>query len=338
MKLNISILGQRDPRWSSKKLGNSTVSIIGDYGCALVCMTMLCQYYGKNIDVGQLNDELKKVKGFDGTYLVWQAVNTTYSDIKFTAFNDYPLESAPVNSIQKQIEEGKPVVLWVDINPNQLGNQQHFVLVTGTEGQDFVIHDPWYCDEILFSTRYGDPAKGILGHRFFSGPVPMIPDNNELTVCLAEKKRISDELKETNTELESANSQVIGYQDNLKAIASNLSSVDNNVLPDVTSIQGAILKLKNEEDQLRQVKKKNEDLEKAIVECNRLFDELNKTHQLSVEELKAVKEAFHGLTDEKKELERKNNFLSAQYEEILDNQKYIYKHLIFGLYVREVKK
>lgn len=101
--------------------------------------------------------------------------------------------------------------------------------------------------------------------------------DNELQVCLqhhtllvTELEKIKEALRkavdinnENRNELESKNSQVQGYQDNLKAIASNLTSSDNQVLPDVVSIQGAIVKLKEEEDQLRQTIQSNETLKKS---------------------------------------------------------------------------
>ena len=178
MKLNVPVLSQRDSRWANEKLGNSNLTIDG-YGCVLVSMTMLSLYYGRQIDVPTFNKATIDAKGFKGANYDWYSIATLFPDIKFTSWKDYPLDPAPIDSIKAQIEAGKPVIVWVDINPNQPGNQQHFVILIGVEGDDFWINDPWYGDQILFSRRYVEPTIGILGHSFFSGPVP--EDNTQTT-------------------------------------------------------------------------------------------------------------------------------------------------------------
>ena len=138
MKLNVPVLSQRDSRWANEKLGNSNLTIDG-YGCVLVSMTMLSLYYGRQIDVPTFNKATIDAKGFKGANYDWYSIATLFPDIKFTSWKDYPLDPAPIDSIKAQIEAGKPVIVWVDINPNQPGNQQHFVILIGVEGDDFWI-------------------------------------------------------------------------------------------------------------------------------------------------------------------------------------------------------
>ena len=291
MRLSVPLYGQRDSKWASKLLGFSKTSTIGNYGCALACMASLSAYYGKQTDPGKLNDDLKKVDGFDGAYIIWQAITKVYSDIKFTSWKDYPTVAAPVDSIKSQLNDGRPVICWVDCNPNQPGNQMHFIILTGIEGNDFYCNDPWFNDSLLFSTRYGDPVKGILGHRFFNGPTMEPPQaDGELTQCMADlalerkwKNETYNELQEVKTDLDGEKKQVEFYKQVIDQY-SNILGVAN----DTAEIAGEIQKLVGNEDTITKLSKKNEELENAVQTTNKLYEEKDKAHTLAITENKSI--------------------------------------------------
>jgi hypothetical protein len=80
-----------------------------------------------------------------------------------------------LNKIDLELDEKRPVIVWVDGNPNEAGNQQHFIVIIGKDEQGaYFALDPWYNeDAIYFHARYGDPKVGILGLRLITGPVPI---------------------------------------------------------------------------------------------------------------------------------------------------------------------
>lgn len=337
MRLNVPLFAQRDPRWASKKLGNSTTSTIGDYGCAVACVAMLCSYYGKNTDVGKLNDDMKDNEGFDGPYIIWQNVNKLYSDITFTRWEDYPNDPAPVDRIRNQLNDGKPVIVWVDINPNQPGNQMHFVILTGIEGQDFYCNDPWYGDSILFSSRYGDPLTGLLGHRFYSGPVPSAPTGNlELEECLRQHSELvtkcdtlEKEIASLTHELEGEQSKVTSYENWQKQLSITLSC--ENQQP---NILGKIVELIAVEDTLRNTEKTLKETQETLVKAQ---DDLKTTKDaLTVKQqlLEASQAEISAKLEIISNLQKKEGQLLEEINKLKNEHQNIYKQLVWRFYLR----
>lgn len=65
-------LSQRDPKWSSKRLGE-TAFTVGKYGCTITGLSMLSDYYGKFHDPGYLAEHLN----FTGSGLIiWASMGT----------------------------------------------------------------------------------------------------------------------------------------------------------------------------------------------------------------------------------------------------------------------
>ncbi len=171
MKLDIKPLSQRDPQWASKKLGTSSVTI-GTSGCVLTCLSMLSTYYGHPVLPHTLDAELVAVNGFANTNLmIWEKLTEVYSDIKWDGRVDCPDTPAPLLTIDQYLSAGKPVIVCVDFDPKE-GLQQHFVLIIGKDN-DYLINDPWTGETYYFTAKYGDPAKGIMGLRLYSGPAPV---------------------------------------------------------------------------------------------------------------------------------------------------------------------
>lgn len=304
MKLEVPVFSQRDPKWAKKKLGNSNLEF-GLYGCAVTAMAMLCCYYGKDTDPGKLNDDLKEKDGFIEGNIIWSAVHKVYPDIKFTSWKDYPLEPAPVNAISDRIKWGHPVVCWVDINPNQPGNQMHWVLLIGIEGDDFWLNDPWYGDQVLFSKRYGVPKIGILGHRFFSGPVPE---------DLGEEKKYSEaEMSQMRKERDDNWNLAMQYKREKEGLEVRVKDLEKrigdleakigdyiNSLADQLKCEADESAIKEKIEVLLAIEDQKIAVEGKLTEAQKQLDSLNKELQITKENLSKSTKQYNICTQELK--------------------------------------
>jgi len=200
MKLTIPLFSQRDPRWKDIKLGTSTVSNIGNYGCLLTSCAMVCKYFGKDTDPLKLNEDMKKVKGFyNGSYWIWGKLSEVYPDINFDwdIFNNGNFQSIPADltMIDKLLNEKIPVIVQVDFVPGDKV-QEHWVVVKGKE-DDYLINDPWTGEEYFFKAKYGDPARFIFAIRAYRGKVSYEPTiEDQLSDCKVSLKTANETLAE----------------------------------------------------------------------------------------------------------------------------------------------
>jgi len=191
---NIAAIGQRDSRWKDKKLGTSSVTI-GDAGCVLCCATIICRFYGHDIWPDWLNEQMARVGGYyDQNLWQWHKLTEIFPDIKVHKLIDCYTTPAPLDQIDKRLEEGHPVIVCVDFDPKP-GVQTHYVVIFGKEGDDYYLADPWFNDVALFKGRYGDPAKAIYAIRMYDVPLtpPAKPEVEEL------RKKVEELSKEVGT-------------------------------------------------------------------------------------------------------------------------------------------
>ncbi len=234
MKLNINPVSQKDPRWGRKKLGTSSVSI-SNYGCLLTCHAMMLNYYGKDFTVDSLNEFYKSNGVFDQGNMInfWAAANC-FDDIAAGERIDCYVEAAPLDTIDKQLAEGKPVIAGLgasSTSPKDLkydGMIDHFVLIIGKE-KDYLINDPWTGETYFFEGKYGEPDKYIFGLRLYSGEVPIGGETVESLI--AQITKLSGSLAteiESNAELRK---QLVKFQGALaKTDKQNSDLVEENRL------------------------------------------------------------------------------------------------------------
>jgi hypothetical protein len=226
MKLQIPPLSQRDVLWKDAKLGTSTTTTIGQAGCLLVCHSMMLSYYGHDFHPDDLNAFYKTRGVFANATLIdfWKAANC-FDDIKADEYIDCYDTPAPLDKIDKYLQEGKPVIAMVDFSPTT-GVQTHFVLIVGKEG-DYLINDPWTGETYYFTAKYGDPATKIFGLRLYSGPVKEVGASVEsLNAKITElSNKLAEEIKET-AELRTININL--QADNADAEKRNSLLVEEN--------------------------------------------------------------------------------------------------------------
>ncbi|MDC7239373.1 MAG: C39 family peptidase, partial [Spirochaetales bacterium] len=168
--------------WGDKPLGDSDILDIARNGCALTACAMVLKYYGVDTDPVKLNEWLLKHGGFDkgyddksGEYLglvrvIWDVIADGHRSIDFFRRYDFPHLPADLYLIRGYLDAGIPVIVEV-LRP---GNIQHFVVLTGYEGDDFLIRDPLNENTRLLSEGYNisdqwgsGAARNIFSVRIF---------------------------------------------------------------------------------------------------------------------------------------------------------------------------
>lgn len=177
---------QGDPRWGTKRLGNSPF-FMADSGCYVTAIAqMLVDVFGKDTDPGRLCDELNKIGAFDslGQLMAWY-ITKIYPDIKLDVYEDTDLDKNPskneiptalaLQEIQKAEAKGAGIILRVDLSPKDGKNQgDHAIKYTAWNAGNPQIKDPWYGTDTTLSSPtpdlpngYGSPEKAIYGYRIF---------------------------------------------------------------------------------------------------------------------------------------------------------------------------
>ena len=250
--MNVKPLSQRDPRWANKKLGTSNTTI-GDFGCTLTCMTMLCNYYGFEETPESLNRATVENNGFvNGNLYVWTSISKIHPQIKLLGniLTPLPVTSSQFRAIDRELEVGRPVVIQVDMNPTDAPVQMHYVLITSKESGEYKIADPWYGDIVNLS-RYGKAETTIQQFLFYEGPVPAQEPDCE-TIKREYQEKIeelvtvhADELedeKKSYQSLNEGNKKLIDERNNLRVKVAELEKQEFTVSEAIRLVKQAIIK------------------------------------------------------------------------------------------------
>ena len=265
---NIAAIGQRDPKWKDKKLGTSTTTI-GDAGCVLCSATIVCRFYGHDVWPNWLNEQMIKIGGYyDKNLWQWHKLTDIFSDIKVHKLIDCYTTPAPLNEINKRLDEGHPVIVCVDFDP-KVGVQTHYVVIFGREGDDYYIADPWFNDVALFKGRYGDPAKAIYAIRMYDGPLSPAPVPDP---C-ADLRTKCEELEKENQRLtkELKTSQEIQQQTaaSLSEISSQLAQKTNELEKSQSSLLVANQTIAEKEEAIAKLEKRISSRDNRIAELEK---------------------------------------------------------------------
>ena len=154
--IDIGPLWQQDPRWKDILLGYSKTMTIGGWGCLI---TTIAMRLGLTPDV--VNDRLKAVGGFTGANVYWQMVQVAFPELTDFQYILCYWTLAPLDRIDSRLAEGIPVHVHVDLYNETASMEQHWVLLVGKNGDDYVMNDPWTGKQGSFRKTYGDPARWI---------------------------------------------------------------------------------------------------------------------------------------------------------------------------------
>jgi Peptidase C39 family len=124
---------QSDSRWGDARLGNSD-STLAQMGCTISDVAMVLSYLGFETDPGALNEELTQNEAYtENGYLLWYKLEEMYPvEYEFRrVFSS--------GTIEKDLREGDLPILRVKYGE---GGFEHWVLVVGADGSDFLVTDP----------------------------------------------------------------------------------------------------------------------------------------------------------------------------------------------------
>lgn len=137
---------QTDDRWGDKRIGNSK-SLMKDYGCAVTSVAMVFREKGSSIDPGKMATQ--KIFSFD--LINWP---TTWNPgIALTS----SVSHGNINwkTIDKEISNGNPVIIYIE---KTNGGGGHYVVITGKDNKDYIVHDPYFGPNLYLST-----SKSLVG-------------------------------------------------------------------------------------------------------------------------------------------------------------------------------
>src|ERR1035437_1852534 len=194
MKLKVAQLySQRDSRWASIILGNNTQSQynIGLYGCLITALAMYLNDQPNNI-----NQKLKDNGGFSkgsGDF-VWSkctvlGLNQTYLSPRYDGI---PVTAQGLQKMKDLLDSGLPLLAELDFNPATDGEEMHFVLITGYEGDQFFIADPWTGTSTTLDV-YGGAARAVIQFRAYDKKLSE-GENDALAECLIQHTALVDKL------------------------------------------------------------------------------------------------------------------------------------------------
>ena len=131
---------QKDPRWAADPLG-ATSCTLGSHGCTVSSVAMACTNLGVSITPGELNELLKKHDGYlPQGWLVWNAIPRVTRGKLTAEYHAKPTHEA----IDRALEAGAfPIVKYF-----LLGGIQHWLVITGKDGTDYLARDPLHDDRM----------------------------------------------------------------------------------------------------------------------------------------------------------------------------------------------
>ena len=144
---------QKDSRWGNKKICNSK-TLMKSYGCAVTAVAMVFREKGASIDPGKMASQ--KIYYYD--LIKWPATwspginlisSTGHGNIKWS-------------TIDSQIKKGNPVIVYI----KRSRGGGHYVVVTGKDSKDYIVHDPYFGANLYLST-----SKSLVGRLGIDGKV-----------------------------------------------------------------------------------------------------------------------------------------------------------------------
>lgn len=242
---------QNNPLWKNKQLGTS--GTIGQYGCLITCVSMVCAYFGHEENPDSLNTYLTQNNGYvNGNLYIWNTITKKYSDMVYQGIIRTPqeLNKTQMDTIRSMIDQGLPVFLKIDVLPTTSKLDEHWVLGIDYDGDDFIIQDPWDGAEKRITSWGVQPQKIIYGYAYYSGhpaifdsetslhdsndddiPTLQIAYNNLQTQYLSlqqENAQLKKQVIDTNNTTTITNPLELKYKE-LETVVKNLQNNESSV-------------------------------------------------------------------------------------------------------------
>lgn len=161
---------QRDPQWSSERLGFASDDMtIGNSGCLLTAAATVLSNYGFVVNPSELNEKLRSIGGFTGGLMYFNSLAQLYGvrvQLKSRLEN--------LDELNSKIDAGYFVIVELDSSPVP-GFQNHWVVLYKRDGTTYFMSDPWYSKP--------DPTPLVLNIKYgFTGHDPLAIINQVLFV------------------------------------------------------------------------------------------------------------------------------------------------------------
>ena len=176
IRVTAPLLSQNNAIWSRQLLGFSRRTL-GTHGCGVTCLTMLLNSVTQTTHYSPLtvNSALRERSAFCGpwsNYVDWPVVPSIWPCLSYKGrldCPDTPASKSALNEIDRRLNIGLPVIIYVDASP-ETGLQQHFVLVVGIteDGDNYIVNNPWRGTQHLLCPQYSTPiAVAVCGILFY---------------------------------------------------------------------------------------------------------------------------------------------------------------------------
>ena len=189
---NVPFFSMDDERWASDEIGSSG-SNISELGCVVTSVAMLLTYYGVDTDPGKLNAWLSALPINNSGYtpagaLIWIKAADYSQEVTWIdnsnddtwSFSDDTQDHW--DKLNEELDNGYPVLVKVDAYTSTPYLDEHWVLVTQREGDNYYINDPddaEYNPNKLLSHYYNQNSdNAIFAMRFYHGPHPTSDEDN----------------------------------------------------------------------------------------------------------------------------------------------------------------
>lgn len=139
---------QRDVRWGNQAIAGpyvsgTTVYSIGQAGCLISSVAMALTHRGNSTNPGIIGSNSSY---FFNSYFLWSALNSLGFGVQRT------IDTSGVDSA---ISQGKWAIVGISYQDSVYAEPFHFVVVTGKNGSDYNLFDPWEGPYTSFNSKYG---------------------------------------------------------------------------------------------------------------------------------------------------------------------------------------
>lgn len=288
MKLQLPVLGQRNPQWASIILGYNRATdrdavknpyTIGWYGCQITCKAMQC---GKLPN--EVNDILKAQGGYQeytGNFIWAKSVTLGLNELYVSPRWNGPVPDTSLSKARAYLDEGYVLEAEVDFNPATVGPEQHYVVITGYEGDKFYINDPWSGDSTTMD-KYGGFKRGVMQYRVYNKKYPkegVKPTTGDSTTIPEELTRASEGFYKVADLLGKPRSVdiIVSEINQLLSVEGKLSQKEKDMEELKTGMNKLKEELSGKSEQLEQLKTENEDLKDRVNASIKTITELDGT-------------------------------------------------------------
>lgn len=180
------LYSQRDSQWASIILGYNAPGspyTIGLYGCLITCFGM---YIDKT--PAEVNQLLKNNGGFaanSGDFYWSKCTVLGLTEIYTSPRYTDAVTSQGIAKMKSLLDSGNPLITEIDFNPATNGEEMHFLLITGYEGDQFFASDPWTGQKISVDS-YGGAPRAVIQFRAYNKTLPRDDQSDSMQIILSQ--------------------------------------------------------------------------------------------------------------------------------------------------------